>query len=35
MILNFDPALVIYGLVGLLVILAAAFIGEIIEGITG
>jgi len=35
MILNFDPALVIYGLVGLLVILAAAFIGEIIEGMTG
>ena len=35
MILNFDPALVICGLVGLLVILAAAFIGEIIEGVIG
>jgi len=35
MILNFDPAMVLYGLVGLLAILAAAFIGEIIEGVMG
>jgi len=35
MILNFDPVLVLCGLVGLLAILAAAFIGEIIEGVIG
>ena len=33
MILNFDPALVIYGLVGLLVMLIAAYIGQLLDGL--
>ena len=33
MILNFDPALVLYGLVGLLAMLIAAYIGQLLDGL--